>query len=175
MADPVEIDEIFPSEGFIDADDVLDASTDDLESVLTDEDVEVVEFLPAGRSWSFNFQEGRFNQDGGAPTVVTGDQAVVVWIEKCLSTAEGAATVHPPGYGMRKPITDYLGGDPYDLEEVEGDIVEAVTFHPDIVELTDFQVVYGQSGDAGELAAEISFVAIRSDGQAVDFETEVIV
>jgi hypothetical protein len=174
MAEELDIEAFFPSEEGIAADEVLDASTEGIESDLIDEDVEVTEAAPdpIGRTWAFDFSERKFQTSGQAPTAIRGEVAVVGWVEKCLHTAEGAATVHPPGYGLPRPIADYIGEDPYDLEEVETDIEEALTFHPAIKSVEEIEIGFGET-EQGDQAAEVSFIIVLDDGSQVDFETSI--
>lgn len=173
--DATEIDELFPDEQELSADDILAASTAAIEDLDADEDIEIapVELPPIGRNWAFDFQEGKFIAEGRSPKTVRGDAAIQAWAEKCLRTQQGSAAALPPEYGLAQSLSDYLStqADEDDLATLESDIEEALTFHPQIQTIEDFGVQFGTSPE-GEVAAAISFTIILGDGSEIPFDAE---
>lgn len=171
--EPTEIDELFPEEPEPDAEDILDASTAEIEEIDADDDVEVVEAdtPPIGRDWLFDFQQGGFVMDGRSPETVRGDSALLAWTEKCLRTHQGSSVVQPPEYGLNQPLGDYIGGDPDDLTALYSDIEEALTFHPAITAVEEIEIEQGETVD-GDAAVSVSFIIVRGDGGEVPFTLE---
>ena len=129
---------------------------------------------PLGRNWLFDFQQQRFVRAGRSPKTIRGDSAIQAWVEKCLRTAQGDAIVHSPDYGLTQPIGDYLGivSEENDLAGLEADIEEALSFHPHIQTIENFQVIFGDTVE-GEAAAEVAFDVILVDGSEVPFDTDI--
>lgn len=131
----------------VDPDDALASLEADFEERVDPPEILVVEEEPPpiGRSWSFDFTTGRFRSgvNGRAPLATNGTTTLIVWAEKCLRTVSGAHPIHPPGYGVRDR-TSLLGqtvsGAP--VAELEQRIREALTFHPRIVDIEDFEFDY---------------------------------
>lgn len=171
--DPVEIDELFPEEEELDAEDILDVSTAEIEEADADDDIEVVEAEPPpiGRAWLFDFAKGSFVMDGHSPATVRGDAALYAWIEKCLRTHQGASVVHPPEFGLTQPLGDYIGGDPDEITSLETDIEEALLFHPTITAVEDIYIEEGTTPD-GDAAVAVSFVVVKGDGAEVPVTLE---
>ena len=171
--DTFEIDDLFPEEEAPDAEDILDASTGEIEELEADDDIEIVEAdpPPIGRAWLFDFQSGGFVMDGRSPATVRGDAALLAWVEKCLRTHQGSSVVQPSDFGLNQPLTDYLGGDPDEMTAIYSDIEEALTFHPDITTVENIEVEQGTTPD-GDAALSISFVVVRGDGGEIPFTLE---
>jgi hypothetical protein len=174
--EPIEIEELFPGEGELDAQALLDASTEELEEIESlegDEEVEVVEadLPPIGRGWAFDFDEGHFVMEGRSPSTVRGEASITVWIEKCLRTHQGSSVAQPPEFGLGQSVTDFLGGNPDDVTALESDIEEALTFHPAISAVENIVIDDGLTPQ-GDAAVAISFDVILADGTAIPFEAE---
>jgi len=105
--------------------------------------------IPVGRSWAYDFAQGRFLPavSGQGLLETHGAGTLRSWVEKCLSTARGAHPIHPAGYGLVRR-EDLIGGPvahpPADLEDR---IRDALTFHPRIADITDFGVAYDLNDD----------------------------
>jgi hypothetical protein len=127
--------------------------------------------VPIGRSWAYDFVEGKFITSVRARGALgTRDLATLkTWIEKALRTARGAHPVSPPGYGMLPPTSADLVGMQVGIipADIEDRVRDAVTFHPRIVDATDF--AYAWSDDDDFLL--INFSAILDDQTAVPFRT----
>jgi hypothetical protein len=98
---------------------------------------------PIGLSWAFDFGENRFISgvgSGRGPLQTHGLATLITWAEKCLRTARGAHPIHPPGYGLVRP--NDLWGKPVTgapVAEMEARIRDALTFHPRITDVEDFE------------------------------------
>lgn len=173
--DATEIDELFPDEEELDADDILAASTAAIEDIDAGEDIEIApaDLPPVGRNWAFDFVEGRFVSEGKSPKTIRGDAAIEAWVEKCLRTQQGSSVVQPPEYGLAQSLTDYLGldADEDDFAALETDIQEALTLHPQIEAVENFEVQVGESVE-GDLAVAISFRVVLGDDTDIPFEAE---
>ena len=110
---------------------------------------------------------------GHGPLEVTGEANLRIWIEKCMRTHEGAHPIHPGGYGLQRPIHDYLGEEAEftQLTELEGDVRDALLFHPSITDLIDFNVQVESDPASADAMAQISFGVVRDDGSQLDFGT----
>jgi len=123
---------------------------------------------PVGRSWAFDFETNRFvrSANGKGPAGTTGEATLRKWVEKCLSTARGAHPIHPPGYGLLNK-DDVIGGPvaavPVDLETR---IRDALTFHPRIVNVTDFGVDYELDDDY----VSVRFTVVTDRDETLTFD-----
>jgi hypothetical protein len=172
--DAVETDDLFPDEEEVDVDDLLALSDDAIENIDADEDIEIVdaEPLPLGRSWAYDFQAGEFVRDGKAPATLRGDGNLIGWIEKCLRTAQGSAVALPPEFGLARPLGDYIGGDPDEAVQLETDIVDALTFHPNIQAVEDVEIEIVESDLGEDTAVAVSFLIVQGDGSEIEFDGE---
>jgi hypothetical protein len=125
----------------------------ELEEFPESDDLIVVEEEkpPPGRSWAFDFRQGTFFPGIGrshGPLETRGLQTLQGWIEKCLNTDRGAHTIHPPDYGMERPF-DTIGRS--QREAMASDyaqrVRDALTFHPRIVDVTDFSAEVAPDSD----------------------------
>lgn len=128
----------------LDPDNALASLEADFEERVDPPELLVVEEEPPpiGRSWAFDFVSGRFQSGatGKAPLATNGVATLIVWAEKCLRTVAGAHPIHPPGYGVRERsavLGRAVAGAP--VGELEQRIREALTFHPRIVDIEDFE------------------------------------
>lgn len=151
----------------------LELLDDELESFPDADDIVVTEEEPPpiGRSWAFDFQHNRFERGVRAqgPLETHGQTTLRYWVEKCLRTARGAHPIHPEDYGMNDPTGNF--GLPLAEAKganLEGDIRDALTFHPNIVDVTDF---YSASNPDEDYLA-VSFTVVLDDETALQF-TEV--
>jgi hypothetical protein len=123
---------------------------------------------PIGRSWAFDFSRGVVLQIGGGALETHGDATLIVWMEKCLRTARGAHPIHPPGYGLLRPselIGQTLAGAP--VAELEERITSALTFHPRISDLEDFDFELDEVNET----VSIFFTVVRDDSSRLPVET----
>lgn len=146
MADPDFT--LLPSdeEGATDIDARLDAAE---EALLTDPAqlaAQVQAPIPFGRSWSFDWQGGRFYRSGTAPTEVRGEGALIQWIQAAMHTASGAHPIFSNAFGLEDPeaVLDQL--DPEEaLDDFEADMREALTQHDRIQDVQDFAATFDPS------------------------------
>ena len=163
---PIDDVPLEPEEELARLDDELEAFPDSDDIVVTEE-----EALPIGRSWAFDFQARRFVRGVRAqgPLETRGQTTLRYWIEKCLRTARGAHPIHPEDYGMNDPTGVYgLPLAEAQGADLEGDIRDALTFHPKIVDVTDFYSAYNPDEDY----LAVSFTVVLDDESALEF-TEV--
>lgn len=127
------------------------------------------EQLPVGKGWAFDWGQRQFisaaRQRGPRPTY--GFETLSQWIEKCLRTARGAHPIHPAGYGLAATSSPLVGGNamqtPPDLEDR---VREALTFHPKIIDVTDF--TYTQDPD--DDALYVNFTVELNDSELLDVQ-----
>lgn len=117
---------------------------------------------PLGRGWAFDFVESRFVAPPGArqPSRTFGVETLEMWCLKALHTARGAHAIYPSDYGMREPfgaIGRVLTGS--DLAAIEQDVTEALTFHPRIENVIDFDFFQ----DPNEEVLEMAFTVVLDD------------
>lgn len=117
---------------------------------------------PLGKSWAFDWPSMRFNlgNNGDSPLETRGMLTLIQWAEKCLRTARGAHPIHPPNYGLVDPKSIF--GQPVafaPIAELEARIKDALTFHPRIVDVTDFDSDF----DPDDEWVAISFTIVVDD------------
>lgn len=123
---------------------------------------------PLGAAPAFDFSTNRWITGGGyGPLMTREDRTLSFWIEKCLRTDRGAHPVHPDGYGMIRPF-DLIGMpmDDLPLTDLFDRIRDALTFHPRIVDVTDFEADYDP--DAEHI--DVSFIVRREDETTAPIE-----
>lgn len=122
---------------------------------------------PVGRSWAFDFPRAVFKTaNSKSPLKTHGDATLIQWAEKCLRTARGAHPIHPPGYGLASPA-DLIGQtvDGAPVAELEARIREALTFHPRIADIRDFDYDF----DSSDEWIAVSFTMVLDNDASVAF------
>lgn len=136
--------------------DPLDPNTfDDEEAVVTDETP------PLGRGWSFDFGRRAFNSvEGRGPLETRGQATLRAWVEKCLNTQKGAHPIYSDDFGVAMPF-GALGaaGGSFDSEDLEIELVDALTYHPRITDVTDVEVDFDEVNEA----LRVSFTVVQDD------------
>ncbi|MCC8168822.1 MAG: DUF2634 domain-containing protein [Oscillospiraceae bacterium] len=99
-------------------------------------------------TYKFDFKTGEFVMKNGSPAVLSGLDALKMWIEKCLRTQLGRYSIYNgTGYGAN--IEDLVIGNTYGIDfaesELQREIETALLKHDNINSLTDFSVT--RSGD----------------------------
>jgi hypothetical protein len=154
---PASPDPVNPDDALADLEADFQASTTPPEVAVIEE-----EPPPVGRSWSFDFPRQQFllGHGGHSPLETNGIGTLVQWAEKCLRTARGAHPIHPPGYGLQNPHA-LLGGviDGAPVAELEAQIREALTFHPRIADIDDFDYDF----DPTDEWVSITFTMVLDD------------
>lgn len=144
--------------------DPLDPLTfDDSDPALITEEVP-----PFGRGWSFDFGRRGFNSiEGRGPLETRGEATLRGWIEKCLHTQKGAHAIYGDDFGISQPF-ELLGegGDLLDTEEMEVEVIEALTFHPRISNVKDFQIEF----DSLNEALRVAFTVVVDDEDEMELE-----
>lgn len=173
MALEDDFDELIPSEEPLSADEMLAASE---RLVLDSADGTVVEIedgpAPVGRSIAWDFASNQAIMAGHGPLTIRAEQTIAGWIEKALRTAEGAHPVHPPGYGMTRPIEDYLSDQHFDEGGLTEDIERAILFHPSISSVEDIVVEYVDDDDEAVTRVYISLTAVLDDESEIEVGTD---
>lgn len=125
---------------------------------------------PPGRSWAFDFREGGFKPGMRASNLaIRGVDTLKAWVEKCLRTDRGAYPIHSDDYGMQRPFD--LIGEPVSTAttvDLEHRISDALTFHPLIVAVADFQM----ESDPDDEAVFVSFAVVLSDDSSIPLELQ---
>lgn len=133
---------------------------------VTDE--EVPPFI--GKSWAFDFLAGRFVAPTGAngPVATHGVATLTTWIEKAIRNDRGSQAIHPPDYGMPDPYR-LIGHNLVDLDVsgYENDLIDTLTFHPRIADVTDFTF----DVDPDALACSITFTVVLDDESTLSVES----
>lgn len=123
---------------------------------------------PPGRSWAYQWtgEERGFLRSihNGRPLETRGDSTLVYWIDKTLRTAKGAHSIYSTDYGMNDPFR-LIGITPtgHEVAEYQSDVHEALTLHPRIEDVIDFDV----QQDPDSEVLEISFVVVKDDGSYI--------
>lgn len=165
-----ELDPLDP--GVLDPNEALEAS-----DAALDADATLVvqpEPHPIGKTFAWNYETGERQGTGEGPHMIRGDAALKQWIHKCLRTHAGAHPIHPEGYGLRIPITHFIGRSPQDVEvsELEEVIRDALLFHPAIKDVINFQANFETEDEVtGDAALNLAFRVVRDDATTLRFNT----
>ncbi len=138
---------------------------DDPDLVLSDEG----DFVrPIGRSWAFD-PGGRGFIGAHGPLVTTGLSTLRFWIAKCLATERDSLMIHPPGYGVEglnrligEAMTTGVGA------ALEEPMREALLFHPNVTDVTDFTSFVGTDNDDEALFIQCRVVTNKGDEFAIE-------
>lgn len=172
MADDEQV-ELFPVVGDgLTQEERLDAAIARMDGVT--EDIDTVEEpysgqLAYGRSWSFDFENGKFNRYGAAPAETTAIDTLKVWCEKVLRTYAGAQVVYPDHIGI--DVLDIIG-DQYDestLSALMETVREALMIHDRIMRVDDMAVERPSEDDDYVIVS----MTIVTDSDAFELSTEV--
>lgn len=124
-----------------------------------------------GRSWSFAYESGRYRfSPARGPIETHGEFTLREWIEKCLRTPRGRYPIYSDDYGMENPERGIGEQGEEAFENLEGRISDALTYHPRISEIADFEFELQETVDA-ELIAVVSFTVILDDDSTLGFDT----
>lgn len=130
--------------------------------------VEREEPQPIGKSWAFNFLTNRFYPTaGGGPQETRRQTTLRFWVEKCLRTERASYPIYSDDYGV-EGVNDLLGQalSEADVAEYAANVHEALTFHPNVTDVTGFQAFW----DDVEEALSVSFAVITDQGEEVAFD-----
>ncbi|HMF58812.1 MAG TPA: DUF2634 domain-containing protein [Vicinamibacterales bacterium] len=129
-----------PQPLLIAADEEPDGFADALEELGT-VTVTEPEVPPLGRSWSFDWGTERFRRGGRGPLEIRGVLTLVQWIDKCLRTQRNSSPIAPDGYGLDDPDRELsLPVSEINVGDLEERVRDALTFHPRIVDVVDFDL-----------------------------------
>lgn len=125
---------------------------------------------PIGRSWAWDDSKPGFvvAPGGRGPAETFGDQTLTTWCIKALQTAQGAHPIYPSDYGLAD-ANRWVGKrlTTADHARLEAAIHDALTFHPRIIDVIDFDAYQ----DPDQEVLEVSFTVVRDDGETTDVET----
>lgn len=122
--------------------------------------------MPIGTTWLFDFTAGRFVLSGGAPVMVSGLDALRMWIEMQLRVARFAHPVFSGKVGLERPdpgIGETTHGVREALADFERDLRPALRAHDRITDVIDFSASYDMT--TGDIAA--SFTVVLDDNAAL--------
>ncbi|GAU79504.1 DUF2634 domain-containing protein [Fusibacter sp. 3D3] len=121
-----------------------------------------------GREWAYDFDQNKFILQNGTPLIVTGLEALKIYIIKTLKTARYRYLIHSWEYGCE--IEDVLGKTLHKdvLESViKNMITEALIYDERIYAVTDFIII--NAGDR----VNVSFVVKTNLGEELEVNTNV--
>ena len=145
---------------------------EELAALVADEDdfIEIPQDapLPFGKSWGFDFGQGRFNRYGTGPVETTGLHTLRHWIEKALSTERFAHTVYSDDFGIEN-LTDVIGSQhsPEVWADIESRIRDTLSIHDRITNIEDFEVVH----DPMQEYVEVNFTVVTDTEELLEFES----
>lgn len=118
---------------------------------------------PLGRAPALDFAQRRFiPSTAGGPLMIYGTATLGQWVEKCMRTRRGENKACDPDFGLDALFQDLIDGGPYDAgaaAEFEDIVARALTVHPAIDSIADWQVTY----EAGDDAAFTQLTVIPAD------------
>ncbi len=126
------------------------------------------QLLDYGREWAFDFDQNKFILQNGSPIIVTGLEALKIYIIKTLKTARYRYLIHSWEYGCE--IEDVLGKTLHKdvLESViKNMITEALIYDERIDSITDFKVINTGS------EVNVTFVVKTNLGEEMEVNTNV--
>ena len=139
-----------PGESLIPGDDLDQRVDAAVASALAEETEEgEPEAVPFGRSWNFDFEQGRFVHEGSGAMRVYGGTALSMWCLMALHSTRFAHDVFSEAFGVEN--VDDLIGSAMSGEigsEYEARMREALLVHDRIVALEDFTVEFDPADDA---------------------------
>lgn len=100
-----------------------------------------------GRAFLYDFEKGDFVYNNGAPVVVEGKQALLVWTEKVIRTEKFRFNIHKDiEYGVT--IEDLIGGRfprAFAESEIMREITEALLKNEFILDVSEWSFDYSDS------------------------------
>lgn len=134
---------------------------------LSHEETEEVS-IDYGREWAYDFETNQFILENGTPIIVTGIEALKIFIIKTLKTARYRYLIHSWEYGCE--IEDVLGKTLHKdvLESVIKDMItDALVYDDRIDSITDFKIANVESD------VNVSFVVKTSFDEELEVSTNV--
>lgn len=103
--------------------------------------------VPFGRSWQFDFEQGRFIREGGSPAPTSGlFGGLVQWCLMAIHSARYAHPVFSDAFGMENPddlIGEFADGEA--LADWQRHLVEALLVHERITSVENFDLDWDPS------------------------------
>lgn len=137
-----------------------------LEQLSTDTGIH--QTVDYGREWAYDFDQNKFVLQNGTPVIVTGLEALKIFIIKTLKTARYRYLIHSWEYGCE--IEDVLGKTLHKdiLESVIKDMItDAIVYDDRIDSVTDFKIL--NDGNT----VNVSFVVKTSFDDELEVNTNV--
>jgi hypothetical protein len=118
--------------------------------------------IPFGRSWAFDWIEGRFKRSGGAPAETRGLETLKEWLEMARRTARDAHECFSPAFGMEQP-EGWKGT--LDVDEAASDygvrLEEAWLVHDRVASVEDYAAHF----ESDEQTIVIDDLTVRTDNE----------
>lgn len=98
---------------------------------------------PYGRSWEFDFDEGRFRRTGGSPAEVRGQDTLKQWCLMAVHSARFAHAVFSDEFGMEDP-EEVIGEVVVEemVPDFERHLTEALLVHDRVASIENFDAEY---------------------------------
>ena len=96
-------------------------------------------------TFDFDFKTGEFKMKNGNPVILTGVDALKLWIQKCIRTQLNRYSIYK-GRKYGANIEDLVIGKSYGLDfaesELQREIEEALLQHEDILSMSNFAITH---------------------------------
>ena len=96
-------------------------------------------------TFDFDFKTGEFKMKNGNPVILTGVDALKMWIQKCIRTQLNRYSIYK-GRKYGANIEDLVIGKSYGLDfaesELQREIEEALLEHADILSMSNFAITH---------------------------------
>ena len=96
-------------------------------------------------TFDFDFDTGEFKMKNGNPVILTGVDALKMWVQKCIRTQLNRYSIYK-GHQYGANIEDLVIGKNYNLDfsesELQREIEDALLQHEDIRSLNNFTVAH---------------------------------
>ena len=96
-------------------------------------------------TFDFDFKAGEFKMKNGNPVVLTGIDALKMWVQKCIRTQFNRYSIYK-GQQYGANIEDLVIGKNYNLDfsesELQREMEDALLRHEDIISLSNFTVTH---------------------------------
>lgn len=142
------------------------------------------ELLYNGTSFLYDFKKGDFIYEKGNPVLVSGKEALKIWIEKIIRTRAGAYNIYSKSDDSGLVTDREYGTDIWALirgqklpalvieAETKRDIEEAMSLNHKILRIENYRVEQGYGNNGHKLGIEFDVITVDTEE---DFQMEVII
>lgn len=127
-----------------------------------------------GRAPAIDFVQRTFLPGAaGGPLMLYGLDTLAQWVEKCLRTRRGENPACDPNFGLDRLFSDMIDGSPYDesvAAEYETIVERALSVHPYIDSIDEFDISYTDGDDAVFISLTVIPMAEGSDPLNIDVQ-----